>query len=1649
MSNAPENMTSDSNIIQKQWLSTKAAAQQVVSYERRFFPGYKHLKLACHAAFPSIITPEILNLIHINFLDDENIPWIAETDFLLSPLCRSIDENVFEVEPRIREVLLIELERQFGWQRPLELAYFLRSYLHERPERKQSAHITQTHHWIAESYIRPDAVIEKLTELLEKTVPLEGNALTLSSNQLQFHSIVEIAKAPLKRANSQNAYHHLTNSSRVIAQLVYGNEEKTGKTVRQIFEKERQAKGKSQISPRILKWLKRNYWLPSRTTDSFERVSSEFFVGREKELDLFKWFLLPDSGSNILNIHTDGVGGIGKTRLLLRMQKYCSFASDHVIFTRELIDFYHVESRSAPGIMHQIVRNLGRENFPQFTERSQEYYEGEDRNVRSALLPMILDVFWGDYSTFAERMKAENRVIVLFFDTYECIQTFEITSKNQEGEEKNFSLWLERHFFPHLTQNSRIVIAGRDPLVHIDRSTLSVTELYLPWFSFSDTKAFWKHCFNISTDRELIEIIGSEELIETFHQLCDGRPVLLSLFADGIIHKKKPLSPEGLLNSIVEQTGDLTLPVTRQQKQIFEKALIYRIVSLPTRGDLAVAIMAVAFHRMTADMLAFLTKRSLEEAKTIFEELKPLSFVKYKYDDIILLHDEVRWLIVQHWWDNQDNSRTIRKGIVQELVKYYEESLLSDENISEAEREIYTSELLDYAFLADPETGVKRFCDEFDLALDDGRYYYCDSLLREAENFHRENSHDIPFPDFLYIDLQKIQYSNRTHRNIQGTLKYIEGILFKYKDTPGWKEHKLRGKFLLEKGVAEFYLESFEASLASFQQARGLFFDIGEDVLSSQVDNWIGYIHYQQGRFSEAEHYMTQSQEGLYQLLTQKREFPAREFRRVLQGLQLSFGNLATVYSYTGRFDTAINIAETSLDIVLNLPRNNMEVARVRALNGRVHLLANNTIDAQRHLSNAETLLQDVNERLLTGRIKTDLGSLQYRVREFPHLIEFYRAEEINQAIQDKYPMDADHSGRILEEGLELLEKEPEFEKELADAYYALGELYMLMPSEDHWERAETAFLKSLEFGRKSGFLYRTIETLVSLITLYYFWNGTSNGVGEVNDQNWMKMLRCQSELDTFNESMMYPKLFGRYEITLGNIEYDKTLKILENKNRENFFEDALRPLETAFNHYINAAELMRTFHEEHYFLILRIMHVRMHNLLNDESKQKLLLTLLTKFRSLWKDSLKEIENIAQTVLLSIEPEKKLEEIKHLSSYIEEQLDRGDFRWALLLNDSLINAYTSLISQETTNDLLREKIILRLNYQSSLYRKLGNNFHSMWCIHLARHKLQSLTDPLLKKALEGYTAVMEGMLTYRRGDYGKSLSFYLKDKLILARYRFDRLFPGNREKALSLMQKGEMKLIEVLSYCEKNLRKEGRTKERKSSERNIFLFRKMLNEAKLRIGELLMINEQFYEDDGSKGALTYLQDAVYDFEKIGDSYYYYDAIQSYIRALYLSGNYDHPDYRAQRTTLEKHLTERLASTNGKIYPLIMGKLRITQGDALFSHYFTSEQASSETYRYIPADSTNEVLILRSMLRSYVEACDFMAQHNSIDFNMVILLLHRRIRLISDKNSLQIILDGLRQIWRQQSYLRDRTDELDSLLQLTTIRIAMLENESIS
>jgi tetratricopeptide (TPR) repeat protein len=360
-----------------------------------------------------------------------------------------------------------------------------------------------------------------------------------------------------------------------------------------------------------------------------------------------------------------------------------------------------------------------------------------------------------------------------------------------------------------------------------------------------------------------------------------------------------------------------------------------------------------------------------------------------------------------------------------------------------------------------------------------------------------------------------------------------------------------------------------------------------------------------------------------------------------------------------------------------------------------------------------------------------------------------------------------------------------------------------------------------------------------------------------------------------------------------------------------------------------------------------------------------------------------------------------------------------------------------MCEQNLSSDECRERLILQLHTQVGLYRSLGDEYQATRCIWEIREQhLPAIVDPRLRNALEGFTDANEGTLQYRRGEYGRLLEYYLQDELSVGRERFDLQFPWAREGALHLLQRGEGKLQDTLRVWEASL-DNAATKADASAEHQKLLrdrlkrHRKNLGEARFRLGELFMLNQQF------DSAFRYLHLAIQDARESGDTYRYDNAIQSYLNALYFSGKYDDADSLDERRRYEQELRDTRADPR-RMHPSIVGRFRVIQGDALFSKCFQGicDKRTGHVH-YIPREDTN-IRQIRIMLRYYVEACEYMAQHSQANFAAAVRVLLRRIQLLADRNTVQIIQRGLSSVWKDQPHLK-KGKELDTLLQLTAIR----------
>ena len=159
----------------------RIARRRVEGFAEQF--GEAHRNLARHAAFPLVLTPDLLYQIWANFVPE--VPWVAGAHVLLSRLCRQGGYEMYEIGIADRNLLLQELKEEFGQERFDELGESLLDYVAQRlnDDDADTQDLREAQEWTALAYTKPGEVARKLAQRLSEMVQQEdmGEVLRLTS----------------------------------------------------------------------------------------------------------------------------------------------------------------------------------------------------------------------------------------------------------------------------------------------------------------------------------------------------------------------------------------------------------------------------------------------------------------------------------------------------------------------------------------------------------------------------------------------------------------------------------------------------------------------------------------------------------------------------------------------------------------------------------------------------------------------------------------------------------------------------------------------------------------------------------------------------------------------------------------------------------------------------------------------------------------------------------------------------------------------------------------------------------------------------------------------------------------------------------------------------------------------------------------------------------------------------------------------------------------------------------------------------------------------------------------------------------------------------------------------------------------------------
>lgn len=556
------------------------------------------------------------------------------------------------------------------------------------------------------------------------------------------------------------------------------------------------------------------------------------FIGREKELTIFRNWLDSAEASKILYFHdaaeeSGRKGGIGKTYLL----RYCAeIARQRKNISVVMADFFNVGHRDSVFLAEHVITGL-QHLFPDWTPvafltalhrtRTQPPFSEEgDVQIRRLLATELAQDL--------QRLKVpanDEKTLLVFLDTFETIEQTPELAVLSSGQ-----TFPDTYQLPFI----RFIIAGRNRLDDQHPNWLrrgsEVTSMSVEPFDRQEMMEYM--------EAEAISPIPTEEQqIAILYEHTQGRPILIGLVTDVLNHRI--LTLEELLN--VRQSA-------------FEQYLVEQINFLENPLNWVILSMAHVSHRFTLAMWEhILHEVNITEAvqeisrQALIETLPTLSFVRQSGSgESFVLHDEMQRLVMLYCWPKHDIDLRVRQAISHCMIAYYAQELTTLE--SEQERQVTTIELLYHRLYVDLDEGLAFFREQIQRA----------QFLRQM-NFAR----------LLFLEATKFRPSMSLAQ--QNTLQLQEARLLRVEENPAcigaierlekqvdphWME-QTRTDFLFEAGRC--YAEQ-----SLLKEARVYLSDALDSVQNNEqqkayILSYLGGIRRRQGQFTEAVGFYEQS----------------------------------------------------------------------------------------------------------------------------------------------------------------------------------------------------------------------------------------------------------------------------------------------------------------------------------------------------------------------------------------------------------------------------------------------------------------------------------------------------------------------------------------------------------------------------------------------------------------------------------------------------------------------------------------------------------------------------------------------------------------------------------------------------------------------
>jgi tetratricopeptide (TPR) repeat protein len=711
------------------------------------------------------------------------------------------------------------------------------------------------------------------------------------------------------------------------------------------------------------------------------------FIGRENELTQIREAIQEWGIRRVICI--DGLGGIGKTRLLQEIRRLYSSSlpgkiNQEVVTTvplvmTDIIDFDDHTFRVVQNFDLKIAHMLDERNFEPYLSALQKWREILIKNASQEQLvqqSVINQAFMNCFNT----VSAQQRVVMLW-DTTDSLVGTDILS----------------HIIglaPQL-ENSVLLIAGRNAKSIGERLQTEQGEqvqlITLPPLEAETSELY------LQQKQNLLHISLEPDLARTILLLAQGRPILIDLAIEWL---SRAIPLDWLIESNPETLKLLSDEELRQRQEDFEAHLVRHIIQIRTPMDRLTLAMSRVYP-LNVELIVELLKAPEDEAKQLFEEAKSYVFVKLLPDGRISLHDEMRRLVNEHVWpevdpDDQRRQRDSKlalnyleqkiEGITGKVNQLKQEEKMVSEgaNASVALRSFLAREALEqqlwslkgdqlkHTLAVDLDEGVKRFASVFDEATSGYRFSFRQTLLAQVHEYNDQLSPE-----------QRYELNSRRVKYLIDGMEYDEAkklvtqILERDCILP-----EQQVDLLIQRGNAEIRLgdvKSVKRAVSDFKRAIKISETNNLHLWLIKAKNGLGWVYRLQGKLDLAKKYYREAKtlcqaEGVFGVdygwilnnLTFVMAYQDRQnaikfgqaalehWRKIRNaiGLGAAYIVLGSAYHQNGHFHEALASFQEALNIFEPLELNYW-LGQIYSWRGSTHLRLGQLTEAKRDLKKA------------------------------------------------------------------------------------------------------------------------------------------------------------------------------------------------------------------------------------------------------------------------------------------------------------------------------------------------------------------------------------------------------------------------------------------------------------------------------------------------------------------------------------------------------------------------------------------------------------------------------------------------------------------------------------------------------------------------